>query len=456
MNIYTDKIPGVPQFVSYFVPLVKALQEFGGEAKPREVFDYICTEYNIPDSFLQETNKNGRPTYENRIAWARLYLVKAGYIYSPKYGVWGLTEKGLELEITDDLSAEIFKTVQKSMKSKDSEDTSPDQLDEHSSFWFAGAIWDDEDQTDIFINSGIWQNGYDEKFSDLVKQMKVGDKIAIKSSFVRKKDVPFENKGRPVSVMKIKAIGEIMETTKDGRTVKVQWDKDFSSKEWYFYTYRTTLARAKTEESEMAQKLVSFAFFNEPQNYSYFMNHPYWAERFQNETTENEDVVEDKEAEKYSIEDIISEGGFLSNAEIKSIVQRLEVKKNLILQGAPGTGKTWLAKRIAKVLIGEKNPNSEQLRSVQFHPSLSYEDFVRGYRPTSERLSLVDGIFLQIIEAAIMKPDIAHVLIIEEINRGNPSQVFGEMLTLLENTKRSRSDAIELAYRKNVGVSVVK
>lgn len=136
------------------------------------------------------------------------------------------------------------------------------------------------------------------------------------------------------------------------------------------------------------------------------------------------------------------------------MIARLESKKNLILQGAPGTGKTWLAKRLGKALIGRRTPKPEQLRSVQFHPSLSYEDFVRGYRPSSNGLAITDGVFLQVVEAARAQPDTAHVLIIEEINRGNPAQVFGEMLTLLENTKRSRADAIELAYRKQPGERV--
>lgn len=106
-------------------------------------------------------------------------------------------------------------------------------------------------------------------------------------------------------------------------------------------------------------------------------------------------------------------------------------------------------------MIEQKNVPDEQLRVVQFHPSLSYEDFVRGYRPGGDaRLTLTDGLFLQVVQAAIAQPDVEHVLIIEEINRGNPAQVLGEMLTLLECSKRSRAEAMELAYSKSRGEKV--
>jgi 5-methylcytosine-specific restriction protein B len=86
---------------------------------------------------------------------------------------------------------------------------------------------------------------------------------------------------------------------------------------------------------------------------------------------------------------------------------------------------------------------------------LAYEDFVRGWRPFGDgRLALVDGILMQAIDAAKSEQDIPFVLVIEEINRGNPAQIFGEMLTLLEETKRSPSEGMELAYRKEPGERV--
>ena len=91
----------------------------------------------------------------------------------------------------------------------------------------------------------------------------------------------------------------------------------------------------------------------------------------------------------------------------------------------------------------------ERIRAVQFHPNLSYEDFVRGWRPTGDgKLALVDGPFLEIIDIANNNAGNEYIVVIEEINRGNPAQIFGEMLTLLEADKRTPNEALELSYRR--------
>jgi MoxR-like ATPase len=149
----------------------------------------------------------------------------------------------------------------------------------------------------------------------------------------------------------------------------------------------------------------------------------------------------------YGVQQIIDEGCFASSQEIQGIIERLKSKKNIILQGPPGTGKTWLAKRLGYALIGEKNIH--QLKAVQFHPNLSYEDFVRGWRPSGEgKLSLIDGPFMEAINKA-KNSSAPYVVVIEEINRGNPAQIFGEMLTLLESDKRNADEGLELSYRKS-------
>lgn len=148
------------------------------------------------------------------------------------------------------------------------------------------------------------------------------------------------------------------------------------------------------------------------------------------------------------MENIISDGSFMDVQDLEAILDTLRRKKNVILQGPPGTGKTWLARRLGWVLAGERQ--SDRMTLLQFHPSMSYEDFVRGYRPGSDgQLTLVDGPLLQLAHRAAQDPGRAYVIVIEEINRGNPAQIFGEMLTLLEHDKRSAENSLNLAYQRD-------
>ena len=155
----------------------------------------------------------------------------------------------------------------------------------------------------------------------------------------------------------------------------------------------------------------------------------------------------------YSLDHIIADGCFLERDRLEGMLGRFRSRRNLILQGPPGTGKTWLAKRLAYVLIGKRS--EQQVRPYQFHPNLSYEDFVRGWRPSGDgRLALVDGPFLQAIEDAGKEPSLDFVVVIEEINRGSPAQIFGEMLTLLEADKRTPQEALALSYPRYHGERV--
>ena len=579
--------------------------------------------------------------------------------------------------------------------------------------WFVGASYGGtDDQMPRFLAEGIWENGYDDKLLDVVRSMRPGERIAIKSSYTRKHGLPFDSRGRAVSVMGIKAVGTITENLNDGKRVKVDWAKVEPVREWYFYTHRATIWRVLPREW-MNDALIAFAFDGKPQDVDRFRNEPFWRERYgttspekqrfewtdfyeavaekllayaddrtpliegiheiasrvpgltylqdkfpdgtsgplrdicpfttmgtfnrsmtdanrktiagelakllgvtvpvppsfegipvlnnqrswffayadkrgagdidalwkvfvaaskmvdgdqldtrdafiraydeatqvwgvawnlstglywahpwefltldsqsrhyinkrlglnvaisgqqgpcdgraylkllddlrsrfgedgypvhsfpdlslaswmykdpvdepvpagdigTNAGAEQETEGEVREAFQvaapiapYSVEDILKDGCFLERAEIDRLLDRLRTKKNLILQGPPGTGKTWLAKRLAFALMGQKDDS--KVRAVQFHPNLSYEDFVRGWRPTGEgKLSLADGVFMEAIKAASKDPSSKFVVVIEEINRGNPAQIFGELLTLLEAGKRTPNEALELCY----------
>jgi MoxR-like ATPase len=151
--------------------------------------------------------------------------------------------------------------------------------------------------------------------------------------------------------------------------------------------------------------------------------------------------------EPYTLNDLIAEGCFIDPDQLAIIQARLTEKKNLILQGPPGTGKTWLAKRLANLIVGYRD--FDNIKAIQFHPNMSYEDFIRGYRPSSNgKLELIDGPFIEIANQARNDANTNYVIVIEEINRGNPAQIFGEMLTLLEANKRTAHEALELTYKR--------
>lgn len=572
--------------------------------------------------------------------------------------------------------------------------------------WFVGASYGpNDDQTSRFLSKGIWEiRNPKPAESALVRSMKPGDRIAIKSAYVRKHGLPFDNQGQPVSVFAIKAVGTVIENPQDGERVLIDWEPASKPREWYFYTFRGTIWRLVPEDWK-SQNLIAFTFGGAAQNVDRFRNAPYWREKFgtdasrdkrfiwsrfyqsiadalleyrhnrrallegiraiaqrvdglgylgedkyadggsgvlrdicpftvmgmfnrgitdanrktiagelatflkvkeavpktfegipllnnlkswffpfeaqrsadqidvlwsvfaaalayadeDNEDTctafaeafdeangrplvawnltfglywirpwsfvsldknskdyirkkllikvsrhgpkgrcnsadylalmnvlerdfqepsypvhsypelsleawryidpavaADDDIDEDGAALQetapattaavtYTVDQILDDGCFLPRPELLMLIERLREKKNLVLQGAPGTGKTWLAKRLAFALLGEKDES--KVRPVQFHPTLAYEDFVRGWRPSGEgKLILANGVFMEVVEAAKKQPDKKFVVVIEEINRGNPAQIFGELLTLLEAGKRTPNEALELCY----------
>ena len=141
---------------------------------------------------------------------------------------------------------------------------------------------------------------------------------------------------------------------------------------------------------------------------------------------------------------------FIPRHAFERFLRLMNTRRNLILQGPPGTGKTFMAHRIAWCLIGRKD--SAPIEMVQFHQSYAYEDFVQGYRPTdSGGFKLRDGVFHRFCERARRNPETPYVFIIDEINRGNLSRIFGELLMLIEGDKRSEEYAVSLTYAHSSG-----
>ena len=143
---------------------------------------------------------------------------------------------------------------------------------------------------------------------------------------------------------------------------------------------------------------------------------------------------------------------YMTSDDYDTLTELLRNKQNIILQGAPGVGKTFTAKRLAYAMMGEKDDS--RIEFIQFHQSYSYEDFIMGYRPDEDGgFTLTNGVFYEFCNTARNDPDRDYFFIIDEINRGNLSKIFGELLMLIE--KDYRTETARLAY-KNEHFSVPK
>ena len=149
----------------------------------------------------------------------------------------------------------------------------------------------------------------------------------------------------------------------------------------------------------------------------------------------------DNEIESYSKDDFLA-SVYMSAERYDVLEALLRNKKNVILQGAPGVGKTFTARRLAYAMMGEKDESRIEL--IQFHQNYSYEDFIQGFRPDGEGFKLTDGIFYRFCQRAANDPGRDYFFIIDEINRGNMSKIFGELLMLIE--KDYRGTKATLAY----------
>lgn len=261
-----------------------------------------------------------------------------------------------------------------------------------NNYFFVGTRFGDDDYLEYFRKEGKWELGWHnneenkqyQKMLKLFNKIKPGDVLFAKSTYVKKKNLPFVKKDDlKVSVMKIRGMATVKEVLDDGHTIIVDWKKEYIEREWFFFTGQETIwfpsdIKYRTKETN---QLIKFAASDEIiiQDYDYFLNHPNW-----------------KKYKKLESETMLRNDFLFNYSGI------LRKSKNLILRGAPGTGKTYLAKEIAKELTED---HEEQIGFVQFHPSYDYTDFVEGLRPVSNgdgaiEFRLQDGIFKDFCQKA--------------------------------------------------------
>ena len=439
-----DKKLSEAAFLQWFEPLIAALKDLGGSATPDAARKQIVTSLNLPDEVISEVRgKTGAKKFDNEVAFARNYLAYEGIIDKSVHGIWTLTEKGKSITMTHELASEIFYrwvNILKERRESTAEIETTERETNEKRFWIyspgessrkwdefyseniVGIGWDELGDLTQYPDresmrtkmKAIWDETKSYKHGSLatwqfVHTLQVGDIVFAKNG-------TREVVGRGI----VESDYIFMPARNEYKNIrKIKWTHNGS---WEHPGQAVTKTLTDiTTYTEYVQKLemliVGDSVIDE---------------------LEPEDEIQ---YEEYSDEDFLSEV-FISPEQYETLVSLLKNKKNLILQGAPGVGKTFAAKRLAYSIIGARD--TSRVMTVQFHQSYSYEDFIMGFRPTKDGFELAQGPFYTFCKNAQDDLERDYFFIIDEINRGNLSKIFGELLMLIENDKRG--DKLRLLY----------
>lgn len=429
-------------FLRWFAPLIQALRDLGGSGTPAEARAKIIENEQLSEDEINETRgKNNVNKFENEVAFARSYLVNAGYIDKSVYGIWTLTEAGKSVDMTSEMASDIFKNVLSSSPSKQGKNTAAlADEDVHTVRYWLYAPGEGSCMWDEFYTSGIMAIGWGE-IGDL-SAFDSKDAMKIKMREVIDESLSYKNAAHATwqfaNEMKI---GDIVFVKKGmhqiiGRGVVMSdyeyddtRDDEYKNIRQVDWTHNGEWPHPGQAIMKTLTDITSYTDYVEKLN-----------SLFEDETEEDAEDVE-KTYPPYTKEDFLSEV-FMPEGEYEKLSGILRIKKNIILQGAPGVGKTFAAKRIAFSMMGVKDV--ERVMMVQFHQSYSYEDFIMGFRPSTDGFELKRGAFYNFCKKAEIDGDNDYFFIIDEINRGNLSKIFGELFMLIENDKRGVS--LQLLY----------
>lgn len=429
-------------FLRWFAPLIQALRDLGGSGTPAEARAKIIENEQLSEDEINQTRgKNNVNKFENEVAFARNYLVNAGYIDKSVYGIWTLTAAGKSVDMTSEMASDIFKNVLSSSPSKKEKniDALADE-DVHTVRYWLYAPGEGSCMWDEFYTSGIMAIGWGEigdlSTFDSKDAMKIEMREVIDESLSYKNaahatwqfanemkigDIVFVKKG----MHQIIGRGVVMSDYEYDNTRDDEY-KNIRQVDW---THNGEWPHPGQAVMKTLTDITSYTDYVEKLN-----------SLFEDETEEDAEDVE-KTYPPYTKEDFLSEV-FMPEEEYDKLSGILRIKKNIILQGAPGVGKTFVAKRIAFSMMGVKDV--ERVMMVQFHQSYSYEDFIMGFRPSTDGFELKRGAFYNFCKKAEIDGDNDYFFIIDEINRGNLSKIFGELFMLIENDKRGVS--LQLLY----------
>ena len=399
-------------FTQSSLEIMKRIKDYGGQATCKQLsvkYGETANFYNAGSSSLAKriAQKTGCPVMQrdegNSRWWTVLYVGRDADIDEEGSYVWKLRD-------------EFSKALDRVDLSEVALYAHADVEEESSGYWFLSAapkVWSlsrmsvgEVKPYPLFNESGnkrrVFQNFLDAKAGDMV--------IGYESSPVRQ----------------ISAIARVS-AEQDGENIYFEKVEDLSTP--------ITFAALKA-----CQELCKMEYFS-MRNGSLFKLTKGEYDYIMDMIREENPLQPDLAAEPYTKADFL-EKVYMTEQKYDTLVSILRNKKNIILQGAPGVGKTFTAKRLAYSMMGEKDYS--RVEFVQFHQNYSYEDFMMGYKPVDDGFEMKYGVFYRFCRKASNHPDKDYFFIIDEINRGNLSKIFGELLMLIERDYRDTQ--ITLAY----------
>lgn len=399
-------------FTEGSLEIMRRMKDYGGQATCTQLsvkYGETKNFYNSGSVALARrvVEKAGCPVMErdneNSRWWTVLYVGKAAGKDEEGSYVWKLRD-----ELSDALDKVDLSQIQLYAVSEEGED-------EHHYWWlnanpkiwsFSGIAVGDVQSYTLYNENGnkrrIFQNFLDAKVGDMV--------IGYESNPVK----------QIVAIAKISA-------EQDGKKLDFEKVEGLTSP----IDYQTLKAYPELEKMEYFVNPQGSLFKLTKGEYDFIMDI----------IRDENPISTEKAIDAYTKDDFLDEV-YMSEGRYNSLVAVLRNKKNIILQGAPGVGKTFAAKRLAYSMMGEKDES--RIEFVQFHQNYSYEDFMMGYKPVENGFELKYGIFYRFCQKAANQPDKDYFFIIDEINRGNMSKIFGELLMLIE--KDYRGVKATLAY----------
>lgn len=415
----------------WFAPILTALRQLGGEGTPRDVYQKIVkNEHLTAEEIRKVRGKTKVKKFNNDVAFAKIYLTWGGYIDKQERGVWRLTEAGKKIDMTNEAAQKLFREYLAARRTKKA---FPDEEQNNAIRYWIYAPGHNADKWDEFYQKGVMAIGWGEvgdlrgfESKNKIKQKMwevYGDTSSYTNSVLalwqfahemRPGDIVFVKKGRSMII---------------GRgIVESDYEYDTAQNEDYYHVRKVRWTDKGAWPATVTIALKTLTDIT-----------PYTDDVEQIKNLLGDESlpppsVSPLYTDKDFLQDVFIQDVFISEDEYSDLTSLVENEKNVILLGPPGVGKTFAAKRLAYAMMGEKD--RERVMMVQFHQSYSYEDFIMGYRPTPSGFELHRGAFYNFCKKAADDSDNMYFFIIDEINRGNISKIFGELFMLIENDKR--------------------